>query len=350
MPDSLCKRLSNILKDAAPDRIFLLVDANTSRLSPPYLNLLKTFAPTVLITIPAGEENKNIATLLSITDTMSSIGGTRHSLIVNLGGGMVSDIGGFAAAIFKRGIPYINIATTILAAVDAAIGGKTGVDISVSKNTILKNEIGAFHIPLATFIDSLSFNSLPHIEKLSGYGEMLKTAILSSKRLYLQLLRGDEVINHPEILETCVEECAEFKRKITSLDPKENGLRRILNLGHTAGHAFESRLICKGTHYPHGICIAHGILFAMILSHICLDFPSREISIYAGFLKSFFPSLILGCKDMPEIITLMSHDKKNRAGACPSFVLLRDIAAPVETFVPTGNQILEALDIYRDQF
>ncbi len=346
----MSESISQIIKDAVADRIFIITDSNTHPLSLPFIHLCHPFAPVSSITIPAGERNKNITTLLSITDTMSRQGGTRHSLIINIGGGMVSDIGGFAAAIFKRGIRYINIPTTILAAVDAAIGGKTGIDTGLNNGIILKNELGAFHQPLASLILHESFSSLPYYEILSGYGEMLKTALLFSESLYRALTGKDELLTDTSLLGRYCTQCANFKKGITQLDPEEKGLRRILNLGHTAGHAFESRLLQKGTPFPHGICIAHGLLFSLILSNICLGFPSSEITTYAHFLKSTYPSLPLGCKDMPEILSLMRHDKKNRSGCETSFVLLRRIEEPVETYVPTGNQILEALDIYRDLF
>ncbi|MDE7382136.1 MAG: 3-dehydroquinate synthase [Muribaculaceae bacterium] len=354
--------LKQYLKDAAPDRIFLLSDSYTSRFTPPVTEICNSVAPTLSITIPSGENRKDIRALLTVTDSLSSNGATRRSLLVNIGGGMVTDLGGFAAAIFKRGIPYINIATTVLAAVDAAIGGKTGVDSLSPEGTVLKNELGAFHKPLHTLIYSEAFSSLPYSELLSGLGEILKTALISSPALYRDLLRTDfQTVSLPELQEWC-HQCASFKREVTELDFTEKGLRRILNFGHTAGHALESRLLQRGTPQPHGICIAHGILFAMILSNICLSFSSNEISIYASFLKNCFPPLQLGCKDMPRILSLISHDKKTATPAeqdsdnskkrenrrIPPFVLLKNIGEPLEAFVPSEHQLLEALDIFRD--
>lgn len=339
--------LSARLSETNADRIFIVTDSNVAPMTSPFVEKCREVAPADIITVPAGEANKSLSAVASICDNLSASGATRHSLIVNIGGGMISDLGGFAAAIFKRGIRYINVATTILAAVDAAIGGKTGIDTHAGPSRLLlKNEIGAFHKPLATIIASPLFASLPMREILSGFGEVLKTTMLFSPSLYSSALATSPSQNHN--LDNLVTACGDFKRKVTELDPTEKGLRRILNLGHTAGHAFESILLDKGTPLPHGVCVAHGLLVALILSHICLGLESTEIYRYRDYLRETFPSTALSCRDLNAAEVLMAHDKKNRTGQTPSFVLLRAIGDPVEAYSPSPSDISQALNIYLD--
>lgn len=345
--------LSEII-DATPHTgLFLLTDTNVSRCVLPLLSDFIGRKNLEIIVIDAGEDNKNLDTLARVWQRLSDGGATRDSLLINLGGGVVTDLGGFAAATFKRGIRFINVPTTILGAVDAAVGGKTGIDFLG-----LKNEIGAFSNPEAVLISAPPLATLPHSEIISGFGEIVKTAIISSRRLYRSLLANPGVM---ERLGAVMAECVRFKEKITLLDPKERGLRRILNFGHTGGHAFETLLLRKGKPATHGVAVAHGILLSLILSHLLLGLPSEEIELYRTRILPIFPSLPLSCRDCDTLIELAGHDKKNLHPSSPLFILLRALPAsdslsaenfllpaPFEAVSVSERDLRAALDIYLD--
>ncbi len=354
--------LSEII-DATPHTgLFLLTDTNVSRCVLPLLSDFIGRKNLEIIVIDAGEDNKNLDTLARVWQRLSEGGATRDSLLINLGGGMVSDLGGFAAATFKRGIRFVNVPTTILAAVDAAVGGKTGIDFLG-----LKNEIGAFSNPEAVLISAQPLATLPHSEIISGFGEIVKTAIISSRRLYRSLLANPGVM---ERLGAVMAECVRFKERVTILDPKERGLRRILNFGHTGGHAFETLLLRKGKPAAHGVAVAHGVLLSLILSHMLLGLPSEEIELYRREILPLFPTLPLTCRDCDAIIELARHDKKNLCPSTPLFILLGSLPAenflsslsandslsannsllpsPFEALPVSNRDLRAALDIYLD--
>lgn len=358
----ISRGLREILNKMPHKELFLLTDSNVDRCVLPLLiDFLREENPEIIV-IDAGEENKNLDSLARVWQRLSEGGATRDSLLINLGGGVVTDLGGFAAATFKRGIRFINVPTTILGAVDAAVGGKTGIDFLG-----LKNEIGAFSNPEAVLISAQPLATLPHSEIISSFGEIVKTAIISSRRLYRSFLANPGVMDR---LGAVMAECVRVKEKITLLDPKERGLRRILNFGHTGGHAFETLLLRKGKPAAHGVAVAHGILLSLILSHMLLGLPSEEIELYRREILPLFPTLPLTCRDCDAIIELAGHDKKNLCPSTPLFILLRSL--PAENFlsslsangslsannfllpspfeaVPVSNRDLRAaLDIYLD--
>ena len=340
--DDLEAALTMTADSLQPDRIYMLTDSNVARCA-------ESFAPSLLknprrrvITIPAGEENKNIDTLSYIWKELA--GASRSSLLCCLGGGMVCDVGGFAAATFKRGIPHINIPTTLLACCDAAIGGKTGIDFNGAKN-----EVGAFAMPRAVIISSIPLSTLPQAEILSGMGEMVKTALIADRQLYCRMLNAASMTDDITGLADMAKKCADIKCSIVRQDPDEQNLRRILNLGHTAGHAFETFMLEKGTPVSHGAAVAHGILVALILSHMKVNMPSQHIYSYASeFLKPLYPFIPFTCDDYPRLISTMMRDKKNRADSLARFVLLSDIGMPVQSVAVNPKEIETALDIYRD--
>ena len=220
------------------------------------------------VILSPGEDHKNIESAILIWKALEEAGATRHSLVVNIGGGLVTDIGGFAAATYKRGIRFVNIPTTLLGAVDAATGGKTGINFNG-----LKNEIGAFHLPSEVIISALPLATLSHREIVSGYAEMLKTGLIADEGLYRSLLDVDAVIADGTRLEGAMKRCVEIKEDVVRQDPTEKGLRKILNFGHTAGHAFESLAIERHKPLAHGEAVAHGMLVELILSHMLKGFP-----------------------------------------------------------------------------
>lgn len=323
---------------AESDRAVILTDSNVAPLLPQLLPL-----PYPVITIPAGEQHKTLATCTEVWRAMSHHSMTRHSMLINIGGGMVTDLGSFCAATYMRGIRFVNVATTLLGAVDASIGGKTGVDLDA-----MKNRIGLFAHPEATFIPLDTLRTLPEAELLSGYAEMVKTGYITSSYLTDRLLDTPPLPLNTEGLLPLVRECLDIKAAVVSRDPRERGERKTLNFGHTAGHAFEQLRLSRHHPIPHGEAVAHGILVALILSHMQLDFPSRHIYRYADWLGANYPPIEVRCDDYDRLLTLMLGDKKNQADGRVRFVLLSDIGDCRIDCTPSPEEIKNALDIYRD--
>lgn len=343
------------------DKTFLLTDSNVHKLIVQYLPAGSPLRDAHYIVIPAGECHKNLTTLSAVWQALSEGGATRRSVLYCVGGGVVTDLGGFAAASFKRGIRYVNIATTLLGAVDAAVGGKTGIDFGG-----LKNEIGAFHLPERTEIWSELFTYLPRTELLSGYAEMVKCAMLADRATYRELTDIDtalDMLSDPPLLGHIASQCAAFKQSVVDEDLYDTGRRRTLNLGHTAGHAFESLLLSRHTPVPHGVAVAHGLLVSLILSRMTSQegtisetsthkaplTDSTEMYAYRDFLRAVYPALPIRCTDIPQLIDLTTHDKKNHTHL-PRFILLRTIGDPhsyYEADIDTAT-LQAALETYLD--
>lgn len=321
---------------------FVITDSNVSKLMPSLPEAAPWLEAPRFVAEP-GEEAKSPATLAFIWEWLASKGANRNSRIVNVGGGMVCDLGGFAAATFMRGIRYINVATTLLGAVDAAVGGKTAVNLGP-----LKNQAGAFWMPEQTIVSAKAFETLPRVELLSGLGEMLKYGLISSPGLYGDLCEKGLWLDEPAGLLPYVKECMAIKERITTQDPTEQGVRKVLNFGHTAGHAFESLALEKGKPVPHGVAVAHGLLVAMVLSHTVLGYPSSELYGLADILKDYFPALGTECKDNGRLVEFMRHDKKNTGNDEINFTLLSGTARPECDQGVSEEEVLTALDIYRD--
>ncbi|MBD5414921.1 MAG: 3-dehydroquinate synthase [Bacteroides sp.] len=333
------RALANLIEEMKPAGVFFIADSNTR----PIADGLNRFGATV-IEIAAGDDNKNLTTLSAVWETLSTSGATRRSLLVNIGGGMVTDLGGFAAATFKRGIRFINVATTLLGAVDAAVGGKTGVNF-----LHFKNEIGAFAPADAVIISTRFFATLPSAELRSGFAEMLKHGLISSQETYRRLLAFDIARADLDALLPLLEENVNVKRTIVELDPREQGIRKALNLGHTAGHAFESLAMERQRPIPHGFAVAHGLLVEMVLSNLLLGFPSEELHRVAALLReAYAPAPLLSCSDYDALVELMRHDKKNASRQQINFTLLRHPGEPVIDSTVNAETIRGALDIYRD--
>lgn len=338
------RELDLIVETMGDDRLIVVTDKNVDNQVFPLLTDSKVLTASPRVVIPPGEDNKNLKSVEKIWEKLEETGATRNSLIVNVGGGLITDLGGFAAATFKRGIRFINFPTTLLGAVDAATGGKTGINFRG-----LKNEIGAFHQPEAVVISSLPFRTLPERDWLSGYAEMIKTALIADKRLYLEIFDVEKLLKNPRLLEKALKQCVKIKESVVAADPKENGLRKILNFGHTAGHAFESLSFETGADLTHGEAVAHGMLVELILSHLVLGFDTKEVPQYANeILKPFYPKAPMACKDLPRVLQLMTHDKKNRSNSKVNFTLLKEIGEPEINREPPVEEIQAALDIYCD--
>ncbi len=339
----LAMSLDAIVNEIGHNKLFVFTDTNVERAVLPSLaGFIQKYNPGIIV-MPAGEEHKSIETLATVWKRLSEEGATRRSLMINIGGGVVTDLGGFAAATFKRGIKFINVPTTVLGAVDAAVGGKTGIDFNG-----FKNEIGAFAPAEWVVISSNPLTTLPEAEIISGYAEIVKTAMFSSADFYYGLLRKCPLDDMSALRDSMTKSVRE-KERVTELDPREGGLRKILNLGHTAGHAFETLMIERGTPVSHGVAVAHGLLVALILSHLMKGLPSAEIYSYANeVLKPLYGNLGISCKDYDRLEQIMSHDKKNVVIGEVRFVLLEAIGKPVIDVAVPSSDLRSALDIYCD--
>lgn len=323
------------------DRLFVLVDRNTEKLCLPLISCLDCMKGAETIVIGPNDENKTLETLSSVWSALQRGGATRHSLLVNLGGGMVTDLGGFAASTFKRGLNYINIPTTLLAQVDASVGGKTGINFGG-----LKNEVGVFSNASSVILDPVFLKTMDRENLLSGYAEMLKHGLISTPQHLAETLTFD--IYSPDLkrLGQMVAESVAVKERIVEEDPTEKGLRKALNLGHTVGHAFES-LALKRRPILHGYAVAYGLVCELYLSVIKTGFPTDRMRQTVSFIRENYGQMSITCDDYPELLALMTHDKKNVAGEI-NFTLLGDVGDIRINQTADEEEIKEALDFYRE--
>lgn len=342
--------LDRVLASICCSSVFVLVDDNTQRLVLPRVDS-QSLRQASTIVIPAGDEHKTLNTLSKVWQALSDGGATRQSVLVNVGGGMVCDLGGFAAATFKRGLRFINIPTTLLSAVDAAVGGKTGINFNG-----LKNEVGAFAEANEVIISTCFFDTLPQQELRSGYAEIIKHAMLDNHESFGQILEQAPQQLTLQQLEASVQ----VKARIVEQDPLENGLRRTLNLGHTVGHALESWALQKSglagasfqgsgvrTCMPHGYAVAWGLVAEAVLSHLLLQFHSDDLHRLGTYVREHYGTPGITCDDYPTLLDLMRHDKKSRQGEI-NCTLLRHIGDPVIDNPITDDDMRTALDIMRD--
>ncbi|MBQ9639951.1 MAG: 3-dehydroquinate synthase [Bacteroidaceae bacterium] len=334
--------LTQEISELPHDKLFILCDETTRRLCFPLVQSLPCFTGVEPITIPATDTHKTLETLAHVWTELSTAGGTRHSLLVNLGGGMVTDLGGFAASTFKRGIPYINIPTTLLSMVDASVGGKTGINFNG-----LKNEIGVFNAPHAVILDTEFLRTLDHPNILSGYAEMLKHGLISNEKNFAELLNFDLGNIDYHQLSSMVATSVAIKERIVQADPLEHGIRKALNLGHTAGHAFESFCLQSPTPVLHGYAVAWGLICELYLSCTKAGFPTDRMRQTVQFIKENYGTLPITCDDYPLLYQLMTHDKKNTAGTI-NFTLLGNLGDIHINQTATREEIYQMLDFFRE--
>lgn len=340
------KAIDTLAAELGNPAAYVISDVNTEKCVLPVLTEQSdTVAKARKITIKSGDFNKNLDSVQTVWKALHDAGARRTDIIINVGGGVVTDLGGFAAATFKRGMRVINVPTTLLGAVDASVGGKTGINFNG-----YKNEIGTFTEPLASIISTGFFVTLPQQELLSGYAEMLKHALLENREELATLLGYSVVypIFDPDRLLTLIEKTVSVKTRIVEQDFLEAGARKALNLGHTAGHAFESLALSRQSPLPHGFAVAQGCVVALILSHMKLGFPSDTLHSFAQYVRTNYNAFDFNCDDYPALLKYMSGDKKNTASDTMNFTLLADVG-DVHVDTPcTPDDVTAALDIYRD--
>ena len=371
--------LAQAIAETEHDRVFVLTDDITQECCLPKVASLFAKHNATTITIRHDDTNKTLATLADVWTALQRGGATRHSLLVNLGGGMVTDLGGFAAATFKRGINFINIPTTLLAMVDAAVGGKTGINFGG-----LKNEVGAFADARFVIINTCFLDTLDAENLCSGYAEMLKHALISDERMWAEHVNFD--LSQPDLaeLQRMVAESIAVKERIVAEDPHEHGIRKALNFGHTIGHALEefalqqaggavvstapnnqltsggaaisarllplarARTAPKNT-LLHGYAVAFGLIGELYISARKAGFPTARLHQTARFIRENYGAVAFTCDDYPTLLNLMRHDKKNTSDTI-NFTLLHDIGDIRINQTATDEEIREALDFIREGY
>ena len=333
--------LVTALAECEHDKLFVLTDTTTQELCLPVIKNFYSLKHIQVITIPASDSHKDIESLMMVWKGLQEGGASRHSCMINLGGGMVTDLGGFAASTFKRGINFINIPTTLLAMVDASVGGKTGINFGG-----LKNEVGVFNDSKYVILDTEFLKTLDDENICSGYAEMLKHGLISTEAMWEELVNFD--LANPDLkqLQRMVGDSVKVKERIVELDPHEKGIRKALNLGHTFGHAFESWAL-KRKPILHGYAVAFGLIPELYLSVAKTGFPTDKMRQTVTFIKENYGTLDITCDDYDELIELMHHDKKNQNGII-NFTMLGGIGDIRINQTATTEEIKEALDFFRE--
>ena len=364
--------LATAVAESEHDRVFVLTDDTTHECCLPKVAALLAQYDAVPITIAHGDQHKTLAALGDVWTALQQGGTTRHSLLINLGGGMITDLGGFAAATFKRGINFINIPTTLLAMVDAAVGGKTGINFGG-----LKNEVGAFADARFVIINTCFLDTLDAENLCSGYAEMLKHALISDERMWAEHVNFD--LSQPDLaeLQRMVAESIAVKERIVAEDPHEHGIRKALNFGHTIGHALEEFALQQATpsggavvstaptnqttgntvvstapkNRPllHGYAVAFGLIGELYMSARKAGFPTERLHQTARFIRENYAQTEFTCNDYPTLLNLMRHDKKNTSGVI-NFTLLHNIGDIRINQTATDEEIREALDFIREGY
>ena len=331
--ESLETSLSRAIEQCPHDKLFILTDEHTRRLCLPALKELPALKDAIEICIGAEDVHKTLETLASVWMSLSTQGATRHSLLINLGGGMVTDLGGIA---------YINIPTTLLAMVDASVGGKTGINFNG-----LKNEIGSFAPANSVLIETEFLRTLDAHNFFSGYAEMLKHGLISNTAHWAELLNFNTSDIDYTALKQLVGRSVQVKEDIVEQDPFEHGIRKALNLGHTVGHAFESMALAENRPVLHGYAVAWGIVCELYLSHLKVGFPKEKMRQTIQFIKDNYGVFTFDCKKYEQLYAFMTHDKKNTSGTI-NFTLLKDIGDIRINQIADKDTIFEMLDFYRE--
>ena len=332
---------TDLLKAKNYSSVFILVDENTENHCLSYFQLHYPIAiPCEIISVESGEENKHLHTCIGIWEALSELGADRNSLLINFGGGGITDMGGYVAACYKRGIDFINVPTSLLAMVDASVGGKTGVDLGA-----LKNQIGIIITPQAVIIDTVFLNTLPANEYRSGYSEMLKHGLIQDADYWKKL--ADFSAISTDTIASFILHSVQIKQEVVNDDPYENSRRKILNFGHTLGHAIESYFLTHNdkTTLLHGEAIAIGMVLEAFISTKLLEMPLSECDEIKSVFAAIFPKVTFDADAIAAIIELLIYDKKNSHGKI-NFALLKAIGAPQWDVEVPGDVLHQAFDYY----
>tara|TARA_R110002073_G_scaffold128999_4_gene275192 strand:+ start:13609 stop:14667 length:1059 start_codon:yes stop_codon:yes gene_type:complete len=331
-------QLSTLIQEKDYSTIFILVDENSmEHCYPKFIPNLVTDKAIEVIEIESGEIHKNLETCSGVWHALTELGADRRSLLITLGGGVITDLGGFVASTYKRGIDFVNIPTTLLSMVDASVGGKTGIDLGV-----LKNQIGLFSNPEIVIVDADYLMTLNDREMQSGMAEIIKYGYTYDVKLLNQV----KYFNNLKINEL-IHRSIEIKNEVVLKDPKENGLRKILNFGHTLGHAIESYFL-ESDHkesLKHGEAIAIGMICESYLSSKILSLSNDKVEEVKELITSIYDKVTIEEVDFKPIMSLLKHDKKNVNGQV-NFVLLNDFEDYKLDCVASDDVIIESLHYY----
>ena len=338
--------LAIAISECEHDRLFVLTDEVTHEQCLPLVKDFFCLKDAQVITIGSTDVHKDLQSLTHVWQALGEGGADRHSCLINLGGGMVTDLGGFAASTFKRGIDFINIPTTLLSMVDASVGGKTGINFNG-----LKNEVGVFNDSRYVILDTHFLRTLDDQNIRSGYAEMLKHGLISDPSTWAELLQFD--LAQPDLarLQAMVAKSVRVKENVVKRDPHEKGIRKALNYGHTFGHAFESFSLKhhREDEAPilHGYAVAYGLICELYLSVVKAGFPSDQMRQTVSFIRDNYGRFDITCDDYDELLALMRHDKKNTSGII-NFTLLDAIGDVLINQTATDEEIRDALDFFRE--
>lgn len=337
------RHLNSYLNTVKVSKIFVIVDSNTHDFClPKFLANVETEVTIEIIEIEAGEIHKNIETCVGVWEALAELDADRKALIINLGGGVVTDLGGFVACTYKRGVSYMNVPTSLLAMVDASVGGKTGVDLGV-----LKNQVGVINSGEMVLIDTSFLQTLPDIQMLSGLAEMLKHGLIFSRDYWNKF--NNWTPKNFDVLDELIYESVQIKYDIVTKDPFEDNLRKSLNFGHTLGHAVESFYLNNPTKREllHGEAIAAGMILECFISYQLTDFSKEDLDQVVALITSLYEMVSINSNDYKSIIELLKHDKKNSYGNI-NFVLLENIGIPKLDCKVDNSLIIEAFDFYNN--
>ena len=334
---NIVQDLERFLKNKKFSKLGVIADSNS--VSACYPLISETLPDHSYFSFDAGEVNKTLDTCAKIWQWMTDEGFDRKALIINLGGGVTGDMGGFCASTYKRGIRFINIPTTLLSQVDASVGGKLGIDFNG-----FKNHIGVFNEPEAVIISTAFLSTLPLPELRSGYAEVIKHGLIRNTNYFECLKMQDwENQNWKDIIEKSVS----IKREVVEKDPKEEGLRKILNFGHTVGHAVESFYLDTERHLLHGEAIAVGMIAEAYLSKKLCGLPASDLNTIHEFLLFVFDKIAIPAEDLENIAQLCFQDKKND-GKVINCSLLRRIGECDYNIPVSSEDIIESLNFYNE--
>ena len=305
--DEAPKGLADFVEAKQYSKVFILVDENTRVFCYDKIKGSLSF-PHELIQISAGEENKNLGSCEFVWTSLLEKGADRKSLLINLGGGVIGDLGGFCASTFMRGIDFIQAPTTLLSQVDASVGGKLGVDLQS-----IKNIVGVFNDPQLVWVQTDFLYSLPANELRSGYAEVIKYCLIADKEQWDILSQYE---NPSEIKDwtKLVSDSIEIKNKVVTQDPYEAGLRKILNFGHTLGHAIESLLLETDERLLHGEAIAQGMILESELAVSKGHLSMSEFESLKSYIEKIYGKIDLKKLDVEKLLSIAKKDKKNFAG------------------------------------
>lgn len=338
----LQKVLSEVSMNFQERKTFILVDENTKKYCLPVIANIDQIKNADVIEIESGEKNKSIKSIETVWEILTKKGANRSSLLINLGGGIICDLGGFAASTFKRGIDFINIPTTLLSQVDASVGGKTGINFSG-----LKNEIGVFSHPKVVIIDSSFNRTLDKKNIFSGWAEMIKHALIFGEKDWQNLTSYDINQTGFKELNKLIARSISIKYYFVEQDPKEKNIRKALNFGHTFGHAFESFFMNTESEILHGEAVAHGIICELYLSMKICNFSSEKFDYVVSYLLKTYNKLIISDTDYEKIVDLTGHDKKNE-GLNINFTLLENFGQLKINQYCKKEDIVETLNWYKN--